>query len=261
MCDVPTLPPASRTLRFTRSMKAVFSRPEKPYPCKVAVRAASVPAPHHARDPYQLSPPVTFLHLPVDQPCRYLPLAHVAAPPTHLKPLSKMSRERIEVQIEAITGEERETVGSQSCRREWMSRCAACWVRGPRWSTGRIGARINGQPQKDAPVWNCAAWCEFRLTAGAEGALMEELSVPACASEPVGDGGLTVTLRPARQRKHLTLRPARDPHHGDPAREGVCKRYKGVWRRAVKVLRQAGQSSGQRGSRRRWSVLRLNPSW
>jgi hypothetical protein len=30
----------------------------------------------------------------------------------------------------------------------------------------------------------------------AEAALMEELSVPACASEPSGDGGLTITEDP-----------------------------------------------------------------
>src|SRR5579863_2031670 len=32
-----------RTVRLTRSMNAVLSRPEKPIPCKEALRAASVP--------------------------------------------------------------------------------------------------------------------------------------------------------------------------------------------------------------------------
>ncbi len=31
------------TVRFTRSMKAVLSRPERPNPCKLALRASSVP--------------------------------------------------------------------------------------------------------------------------------------------------------------------------------------------------------------------------
>ena len=35
---------ACRTVRFTRSMNAVFNRPEKPHPCKAAVRASSVPS-------------------------------------------------------------------------------------------------------------------------------------------------------------------------------------------------------------------------
>src|SRR5207302_2563419 len=33
-----------RTVRFTRSIKAVFNRPEKPNPCKAAVRASCVPS-------------------------------------------------------------------------------------------------------------------------------------------------------------------------------------------------------------------------
>ena len=65
------------------------------------------------RDPNQLAPPVAFLHLAVDQPRCHLPLAHVAPALTHLKPPSKMSRERIEVEIEPVTGEEREAVGNQ----------------------------------------------------------------------------------------------------------------------------------------------------
>jgi hypothetical protein len=48
------------------------------------------PQAHHRRDPRQLTPPVGFLHLPVDQACRHLPLT---PSPTHLKSLPKMGRE------------------------------------------------------------------------------------------------------------------------------------------------------------------------
>jgi hypothetical protein len=41
---VRALPRAFRTVKFTRSIQAVFNFPEKPSSCKVAVRAASVPS-------------------------------------------------------------------------------------------------------------------------------------------------------------------------------------------------------------------------
>jgi hypothetical protein len=77
-----------------------------------------------------------------------------------------------------------------------------CCVRGPSSSTGRIArARINGQPepqhllraaQPGAPF----VQLEMREVEVAEAALMEDLSVSACASEPRGDGGLTVAEDP-----------------------------------------------------------------
>jgi hypothetical protein len=41
---LPEPPRASRTVRFTRSIKAVFNRPEKPSLCKATVRASCVPS-------------------------------------------------------------------------------------------------------------------------------------------------------------------------------------------------------------------------
>ena len=49
---------------------------------------------------------------------------------------------------------------------------------------------------------------EVRKPQMTKGALMEELSVPACTREPCGDGGLTVALRPVRRRMHPVLRLA-----------------------------------------------------
>ena len=48
------------------------------------------PKAHHVRDANQLTPPVVFPHLPVDQLRCHLPLT---PSPTHLKPLPKMGRE------------------------------------------------------------------------------------------------------------------------------------------------------------------------
>src|SRR5947209_8123611 len=65
------------------------------------------------RDAYQLAPPIAFFHLAIDQAWFHLPLAHVAPSTAEDMPLTKVGRERIEVHIQAITGEEWETAGSQ----------------------------------------------------------------------------------------------------------------------------------------------------
>ena len=82
-----------RMVRFTRSIKAVFNRPEKPIACKEALRASAKPQTHHVRDTNQLAPPIAFFHLAVDQAGRHLPLAHVAPATTLMEPLAKVSRE------------------------------------------------------------------------------------------------------------------------------------------------------------------------
>ena len=54
---------------------------------------------HHRRDPRQLTLPVAFLHLAVDQLRRYLPLTYLPPSSTSCEPLSKMGREGIKVQV------------------------------------------------------------------------------------------------------------------------------------------------------------------
>jgi hypothetical protein len=49
-----------------------------------------------------------FLHLAIDQAWFHLPPAHAAPSSTQREPLTKVGREGIEIQIEAITGEERQ---------------------------------------------------------------------------------------------------------------------------------------------------------
>jgi hypothetical protein len=80
-------------------MKAVFSRPEKPIRGSGDGESCQCPQAHHVRNPNQLTPPVTFLHLTIDQLCRHQPPACFPPSTTHLEPLSKMSREGIEVHI------------------------------------------------------------------------------------------------------------------------------------------------------------------
>ena len=60
-------------------------------------------------DPYQLAPSVAFLHLTVDQPSRHLPSEGFAPSLTHLEPLTKVGREGIKVEVEPVTGKERQT--------------------------------------------------------------------------------------------------------------------------------------------------------
>jgi hypothetical protein len=57
------------------------------------------PQAHYVRDLHQLAPPVTFLHLAVDQTCLHLPPTCFPTSTTQCKPVSKMGREGIEVQV------------------------------------------------------------------------------------------------------------------------------------------------------------------
>ena len=72
----------------------------------------------------------------------------------------------------------------------------------------------------------------------AEGALVQGLGVRARASQPGGDRGLSKAEDPRGRRWVQPFSP-RGEHHGDPAREGVFSRYKGVFRLEVNVVRQA----------------------
>ena len=71
-----------------------------------------------------------------------------------------------------------------------------------------------------------------------EAVLMEDLSVPACASEPSRDGGLRIAqdpfcsgrVQPFSQREIRTIAIWC---------EGVFRRYRAVLRLEVKVVRQA----------------------
>ena len=92
-CGVRALLRAFRTIRFTLSIKAVFSLPERPNPCKLARISVFCPQPHHVSHPNQLAPPVIFLDLAVDQTCLHLPPTLVPPSASLFSPFPKMRRE------------------------------------------------------------------------------------------------------------------------------------------------------------------------
>ena len=80
-------------------------------PAQGAAERLACPTTHQMRDPHQTPPLIAFLHLPVDQPGCEMPLARPS--PDTLDPLPKMGRQSIEVQIQAVAGEDREAVRGQ----------------------------------------------------------------------------------------------------------------------------------------------------
>ena len=126
------------------------------------------PQAHHRRDTRQFAPSVAFLHLTVDQPRCYLPLAHLPPSASYVEPLSKMGRESIKGEIETITGEERDAARCQGLSQEVHNQvcrmlCAgtqldhrkkrACRGRWPATATARVGS--------------CAVWCAVHPAGGA----------------------------------------------------------------------------------------------
>jgi hypothetical protein len=160
-----------RTVRFTRSIKAVFNRPERPHPCKAALRAGSVPRRITCVTRTSLRQRSAFLHLAVDQAWLHQPSTHVASSTTHMEPLAKVGRERIKVQIEPITGKERQTARGQplSQRVDEQVRhvlCARTQIKygKKRACKGRWPARAR------APGWRSGAWFAVHPAGDAGGA-------------------------------------------------------------------------------------------
>ncbi len=105
---------------------------------------------HHRRDSHQLAPPVAFFHLAIDQARRYLPLANMSPSLNPLKPLAEMGCEGIEVQIEAITGEERQIARGQDVSQGVDDRMRCVLRAGAQMEHGKnLGERINGQPEPE----------------------------------------------------------------------------------------------------------------
>ena len=118
------------------------------------------PQPHHVRHLNHLPPSVAFFHLAVEQARCHLPPAYLAPSSTHLSPLSKMSREGIKVQIEAIAGEEWNAAWSQEPSQRVNNRMCHVLCAGTQLEDGKqLGVGINRQPQKDESGWHGGAWC------------------------------------------------------------------------------------------------------
>jgi len=147
------------------------------------------PQAHHWHDSHQLAPPVAFFHLAVDQPRCYLPLAYFPPSPTHLKPLSKMGSESIEIHIQTITGEERKAARSQELSQGVDNPKCHVLCAGTEMEHGhKLRERIDGQPE---PEHLCGAaqpgaqfvQLEVREPQIAERALVQGLCVLASASQ------------------------------------------------------------------------------
>ncbi len=153
----------------------------------------------------------------------------------------KWAEKRVEVQIEAITGKKREAARNQEVLQgmdDHVRRilCAGAEIKHKK----DLRERIDGQPEPDhlcgaAQPGSQFVQLEMWEPEVAEGALMQGLCVLASASQPGSDRGMPVAedtlcsgrIQPFGERRQ---------HHRDPAREGVFKRNKGVWRRALKVV-------------------------
>jgi hypothetical protein len=100
------------------------------------------------RNADQLAPAVAFLHLTVDQARLHLLPAHVAPSTTHLEPLTKVSRDGIEVEIEPVTGKEQDATRSQGLSQGVKNRvCQVLRARTQKEHRKNLRAGINGQPE------------------------------------------------------------------------------------------------------------------
>jgi len=187
---------------------------------------------------------IAFLYLAVDQTWLYLPPAHFAPPTTCCEPLTKVSRQRIKVEIKPVTGKERQTARCQvlsECVDEDM--CHVLRAGAELKHRQNLGARIDGQPQPEHLGGTAQSGAQFvqlqvREVEIAEAALMEDLSVPACASEPGGDRRLTIaedafslgSVQPFGECEICTMATCW---------EGVFRWYNGVSRRVLNVVWQA----------------------
>jgi hypothetical protein len=129
-------------------MKAVFNRPEKPKPCKVARISVLCPQAHDVGDPNQLAPPIAFFHLTVDQTRSHLPPEDFPPSATHLAPVSEMGGQRVEVEVEPITGKERKTAWGQHLSQGVNHRVGHVLGAGTQLEDGQqLGAQIDDQPE------------------------------------------------------------------------------------------------------------------
>ena len=131
-------------------------------------------------DPHQLAPSVAFFHLTVDQPSCHLPPEHISPSLTHLEPLTKVSRERIEIEIKPVTGKERKESRGQSLSERVDEPMGDSLGAGAELKHGQnLGARIESQPEPEHLTGTAQPGANFiqlqmREVQVAEGALMEE---------------------------------------------------------------------------------------
>ncbi len=227
-------------------MKAVLSRPERPIPRPRGLESGACSKAHHMRHPNQLAPLGAFFHLAGNQFRSSLPLKSFPASATHLNPVSNMSCQRREVQVEAVTGEkgDAERLPGSVAGSESLSVPGVVCV-DPHGGLESVSCRGRWPARATAPVERSAAWCAVHPAAdagagdGRRSARVgsarapqrepERLVMVACR-EPCDLWGLG-RVQPFGQREIRTMAIWR---------EGVFRRERGVLRLDVNVGRQAG---------------------
>jgi hypothetical protein len=166
----------------------------------------------------QLTPSVAFLHLAVDQPRRHLPLASMPSLAISLEPVSKMGGESIEIQIEAITGEDRQAARGQDLSERVDELVCHVLCAGTKLKHGKnLGAGINGQPEPQHLRMAAEPGAQFvqlqvRELEMAEGAFVQDLCMFPSASQPGDDGGLPVAKDPFGRRSVKSFGQRREDH-------------------------------------------------
>src|SRR2546429_148528 len=190
------------------------------YPLQDDLEIGWCPEAHHVRDPNQPAPLIAFFHLAIDQARRHLPLLHLPSSTTHLEPLTEVSRQRIEVEVEPITGEKRQTVRDQALSQNVDDRMRHVLRAGTQLEHRQnLGAGIDDQPQPQnllgaAQPGAQLVQLEVREMQMAEDALVQGVRVPACSSEPSRHRGLSKAKDPLGGGKVEPFGQSRE-HHGD----------------------------------------------
>jgi hypothetical protein len=116
--------------------------------------------------------------------------------------------------MQAITGEERQTAGSQHLTEGVDEQVRRMLCAGTQREYGQnLGERIDDQPQPEhlrgaAEPGSNFVQLQVRDVQVAEAALVQGLCVPTSTGKPGGDGRLPIALRPVRQPIGPALRPA-----------------------------------------------------
>jgi len=160
------------------------------------------PEAHDVPDAHQLAPPGAFFHLARDQARCHLPLLQLPPSSSHFSPLPKLSCQRREGEIQASTGEQRQTVlGQEPSQGVDEQVCSMLGARTQREHGQNLGARVAGQPEPAHVLRAAQAATQFiqlevrERELGAD-ALMQGLCRPASARAPGGAGGLPLAENP-----------------------------------------------------------------
>ncbi len=176
-------------------------------------------------DAHQLATLVAFFHLTVDQTRCDLPLTHYPASTTSYEPVPEMGRQRIEIEIEPVTREEREVARGQDPSQR-VDHGMSCVLRARTQMQHRhnLGTGVDDQPQpQDVTVATQPRPQLVQLEIGklevTEHVLVQAFSVPACTSEPGGDRRLTIAEDAFGRGSVQPFGQGRQ-HHGNLMRRG-----------------------------------------